>query len=212
MKPYTFLDKFKKIAETEGFTSLEEFVNEWVQNGGTFSSLQEWLMLNYSMEYCMATVWRILRNYLTIPYTHEDQFWYKWNAIAKAKGFKDPKHMIERLRKRKLCKEEIAEELGVIPSALNPIVKRLVQDRIEGHIVPKRKYERKKFKITQDKNGISFKKSRGRWREQLKKHGFRSLRDAIWRMKKKGLNYIQMAEVMEVSIRGFRYRRRRAGL
>jgi hypothetical protein len=212
MKPETFLDKFKKIAETEGFTSLEEFVNEWVQSGETFASLREWLMLNKDMNISKTLIWKTLRKYLTIPYTHEDQFWYKWNAISKVKGFKNPKHMIEVLRKRKLCNAEMAEEIGVTSEALKPVIKHLLQERIEGKIIPKRKYERRYFKMSRDADGISFRDARDSWRKRLREYGYRSLKDAIWRLKRKGYNLEDMAKLFGTTPRNFRYRRRRAGL
>ncbi len=210
----TLVQRVKKIAKEEGFKSIEEFINAWISGGQTFQSLQEWLNLEKGMEVQRPPVWIAFRPYLTIPYSHKDQFWYKWNAIAKAKGFKDPKHMVEVLRQRKLCQKEMAEELGIYPSAVRRVLTELSKDRIEGQVIPKRKYVRKKIKyrVSRDKNGVAQKPSREDWQRRLKNHGFRSLKDAVWRLKKSGYKQEYMANLLGISARGLRNRLKRAGL
>lgn len=209
----TFRQQIRKVSKEEGFKSVEDFINAWVRGGQTFQSLHEWLTLEKGITRCKATVWNTMRDYLTIPYSSEDQFWYRWEAIAKAKGFKDPKHMIHIFRQRKLCLEEMAEELGVTPNMTPRLIQHLLLNRVEGKIIPKRKYKtRRKFKMSRDRDGISFKETRERWRAKLQALGFRSLKDAVWKLKKRGLKKKEMAKVLGVSVRGFRFRMRRAGL
>jgi len=205
-------DTVKRIAKEEGYKSITEFINAWIKGGETFYSLRDWLALEKGVDKHVVTIWLLFRDHLTIPYGYEDQFWYKWDAVAKAKGFKDASHMVYIFRKRKLCLDEMAEEINLSRGSTAKTIKRLSQERAEGKIVPKRQYIRHQYRQSRDRNGISHKSRREVWRQKLAKYGFRSLRDAVWRFRKRGMTYVEMAKLLEITDRDFRYRRRRAGL
>lgn len=200
------------IVRAKGFKTITDFVNDWIKGGQTFSDLRDWLETEKGIKRSVSGIWCSLRPYLTIPYEYEDQFWYKWDAIAQTKGFKNAGHMVHIFKKRKMPTEDIAKELGVGLEEGKKLIKHLSDERINGKIIPKRKYVRKKFKMNRDRNGISHHKRREFWRTKLKKFGFRSLRDAIWRLKKRGYTYREMAKLFEVTIWDLKYRRKRAGL
>jgi len=208
----TLKQKIKQLAKEEGLKSITEFLNAWIESGETFTSLQERLLLEEDFEVGKTWLWKVLRSYLTVPYDYDDQFWYKWNSIAKSKGYKNPKSMIETYQSR-FCNAEIAEELGVGIKTAPTLIKRLLQDRVDGKPIKRRKYKSRIPKNpSMDRNGIVRKDSREEWNEKLKKYGFRSLRDAIWRMKKRKMSYVEMARALDVKIRVLRSRRRKAGL
>jgi hypothetical protein len=207
-------EEFKKVLKAEGFKTITDFINAWVQGGQTFDGLRDWLALTYGIDKDRVTVWKTLRDYLTIPYSYEDQFWYKWDAVARSKKLNDARHMIQVFKKRQLSLDEMAEELGVKGGyGATLLIRRLSQERVNGKVVPRRQYIRHKFKMSRDRDGITQKDRREVWRDKLAKLGFRSLRDAMWRLRqKRGLSYLEIAKIFEISVRDLRYRRRRAGL
>lgn len=202
-----------QLAKERGFTSLTDFINDWIKSGGTFSSLRVELRIKYDVDFYITAIWKSCRPYLTIPYTPEDQFWYRWDSVARAKGFRDANHMIKVFQHRKYVIADYSEELGVIRKNIPPLVRRLAQERVEGKVVPKRSYRsRVRFIRQRDKDGIVKGPDRAIWRQKLDGFGFKSLREAVWKLKRKGLNYHQMAQIFGVSDRCFRQRRLRAGL
>jgi hypothetical protein len=207
-------EDIKKIAKQRGHKNITSFINAWIKDGQTFDNLRDWLELEYGVNKCRVTVWNTLRGYLTIPYTWEDQFWYKWDSIARTKGFKDAGDMIHIFKKRPMSLAQISEELGLKESYRSSgLVHRLSQERINGKVVPKRQYIRHKFKMSRDRDGITQKQTREAWGEKMKEHGFRSLRDAIWKLKKKrGFSFFEIAKLFNITTRDLLYRRRRAGL
>lgn len=209
----TLRKKIGKIAKEKSFNNITEFINAWIQKGETFKSLQESLQLEYDIICLPQEIWLLLRNYLTIPYGYEDQFWYRWDAIAKVKGFENAYQMAQNFKRKKLCLREIAEELGTHIGYAHKLMRRLSQIRINGQIVPKRTYtKRNRWEKTKDRNGFSQQSCRDKWKEKLTQFGFKSFREAVWKLRREKLSYREMAKLFGISERLFLYRRRRAGI
>jgi AraC-like DNA-binding protein len=209
------------IAKEKGFNSLTDFINHWIQSGRKFDEIAPWLQLEYGIVFNTKNyAWRLLRDYLTIPYSVEDQFWYKWDAIAKVKGFQNARHMIQMFRNRKLCLTEIAEELGMSSNHASQIIRHILHGRQVTTDTSKRKYHHhhrwlggKPGPKTKDRDGISNSHTREHWRKMLDEFGFRSLRDAVDKLRRhQKLNYTEMAQLFGVTARDFRLRRQRAKL
>lgn len=214
MKP-TLKEQVMQTAKEQGFNSITDFINAWIQSGETFKSLHDWLQLETGIERQDKTkVWKTFRDFLTIPYGYDDQLRYRWEAIAKIKGFKDIDHMVQTLKNRKLCLREMAEELGTSYHRAGNLLKRLSLCKFSSQKGgQKRRYIRHSHLLpSKDRDGITSKKCRDHWRNKLAEYGFRSLKDAIQRLKRKKLTYGQMAQLFGVTYRDFLYRRRRAGL
>lgn len=211
------LQQIKNIAEEEGFATITGFVNHWIQNGGSFYTLRDWLMLEKGLIKSRITIWKSLRPFLTLPYSREDQFWYKWNSIAKAKGFKDIPDMVRKLNLKKTSRKQVAKEFAILITNVDKFVYSLAKKRkiYSGpqQITQLRPYIKKeRHKVKRNKNGMVRCDSSKIWDDKLKKYGFRSLRDAVWRLRLKKYNQTQMAQLFGVTARTFRNRLRRNDL
>ena len=105
------------------------------------------------------------------------------------------------------------EELGIRTTFLPHVLHRLSQERIEGQVVPKRKYtKRKKYTVYRDKDGIACRNVREKWRKVFKTYGFRSLKDAMWKLRVRGYRIEDMAKLFGVTLSTFKARVRLAGI
>jgi hypothetical protein len=206
----TTKDIIIRLAKEKKYNSITDFINSWIQSGETFKSLEDLLKLEYGIRCAHSgNVWKIARNYLTIPYESDDQFWYKWDAIARAKNFKDVQDMLQDFKNRNLHVTELAIELGCSSSTIVPLLRRLSRNRVKGQISSKRTYI-KRSPFHKDRDGFCHKSARDRWCSKLEEYGFRSLKDAVWRLRKKGLACKDMAKLFGVTKDDFQYRLRRA--
>jgi transcription initiation factor IIE alpha subunit len=118
--------------------------------------------------------------------------------------------MLETFANRKLVNDQIAEELGMDTRAIPNLLRKLRSKRMVGKLVEKRKYIMSTRR--RDKNGIVVKKVRDKWEARIKELGFRSLKDALGRLKRRGYTFVEIAEMFGVSVRLLRWRRKRARL
>lgn len=201
----TFIIKFKNLIESEGYTTITAFVNKWIKDGGTFRTLYEWVILK-GIDTKYITVWVTLRPYLTIPYSSQDQFWYYWNAVAKSKGYFSAERMLNNLTEN-LTLRETANELDTSPRNVLLLIKRIkYYDRKE---MPQLR-ARRNNKWHTNKDGFSRIDAKTRWEEALKEKGFRGLRDALRRLRDKGLTFKEIAKELKTTDRNLRFRMAKA--
>jgi hypothetical protein len=162
-KRETFMVQFTEYIKSEGWISITDFVNDWIKKGGTFQSLHQHLILK-DIVFTKETIWANLRKHLTIPYDSPDYFWYKWDSIAKTKGFNSFLKLYE-VYKRKLTTAEMAIELGVDVRTVEVLL-----NRMEGQ--NKRKGRHK------DEQGFCKTNVKEKWNKLLKEHGFDTLKEA----------------------------------
>lgn len=183
--------------------SVENFINNWIRSGENFSSLFQFL-ISKGVETNKNSVWKTFRSMLTLPYSYENQFLYKWNSVAKAKGFVNAKQMITSWKKQKYTQAQIAEELGLFPPNVAVIVNAILNDAKTF----KPPWDHKHLKI-RNRDGFSQQNAIKNWNEKLEKVGYENLQKAIEGMKNEGLNYTEMAKKLDISVRAFRHRRKR---
>lgn len=183
--------------------SVENFVNNWIRSGESFDSLYQFLITR-GVQTNKNSVWRTFRPMLTLPYSYKDQFFYKWNAIAKTKGFVTAEQMITSWEEQKYTQKQIADELGLFASNVGPVIKAILDGGESFKAVRDLKHAK-----AQDEDGFSRRDFIEAWDEKLKKMGYENLRQAIEEMKSEGLNYSEMGRSLGISPRAFRWRRRR---
>lgn len=200
----SFIEQFQDWIEEEGYTSITDFVNDWIKEGGTFRTLHEWTALR-GATVVYLTLWTALRKYITVPYSGEDQFWYKWESVAKAKGYSSVETMVKSLRKYTTA--EIARELDIAPTYAKELMRRLSYSR-KRKVPEKRKM--KKAKPFKTKEGFSREETRKKWEALLKEKKFRSLRHALRILRNKGLSFERIAKELGVAYTTLRMRMDRA--
>ena len=183
--------------------SVENFINNWFRSGENFGALYQFLLAK-GVQTNKNSVYQTFRPMLTIRYLYKDQFFYKWNSIAKTKGFANAKQMILTWKELKYSNTQMAEELGLFASNLGPVIDAILED---GDTFKKPR----NFKIpkTRNRDGFSAKDHIKLWDDKLKNMGYENLRQAIDDMKSRGFNFSEMAKEFGISPRNFRWRRKR---
>jgi hypothetical protein len=198
-----FILQFQTLIENLGYKTITEFVNKWISDGETFKSIHEWLLLK-GFEFEYITIYNNLRKFLTIPYDTIDEYFYRWNGIAKAKGYKSVKQMISSLL-GKYTTKEILIELDVDRGTLRDLKFRLKEQETNP-----RKPSNKKKQRTRD--GFSRGSTSEKWRGIWESKGFRGFRDAIQKMRLKGMSYKDISKEFGVTPRDLRIRLKAAKL
>jgi hypothetical protein len=201
-----FVVQFKELIEEEGYDNITDFINNWIAKGESFESLRQWLILK-GVNTTYHNVWINLRQYLTAPFDCQSSYDYKWNTIAKTKGYVSLEEMIKDYKTR-LTSAEMAEELGITRRGLNYILCRIdnkgkpFEERYKGA-----RSIGEKHKIEGGFTQISAKK---RWEKIVKDKGYNSLTEAVTDMHSKGMNTIKMAEELGVSPKSLKERIQKA--
>jgi hypothetical protein len=195
------------VAKKLGFSNPTDFLNNWIYNGGTFTSLHKKLK-EFGIHRAYQVVWRELRDYLTIPYDFPDAFFYRWNARARERGFRDARQMFNVFRGRHhlLSDSQIAAKLGLRDSRYARYVRERFKLRVVGTL-PKR------YKVSWCKDGFCWQSARERWNAKAQELGYSTLRSAVGNMRRRGLTQAEMAETFGVNPRTMRetIRRLRGG-
>ncbi len=186
--------------------TVENFVNNWIHSGQSFNALYQFL-LSKGVETNRNSVWSTFRPMLTIPYQYSNQFMYKWNAIAKTKGFVNAKQMITLWKKQKYTQILISQELGLNlcdSRHISSTIEEILNDgksfkKGEGSHLPKAK----------NQDGFARQDRILVWREKLRSLGYESLREALERMETKGMTFLEIAETLGITPRGLRWRKKR---
>jgi hypothetical protein len=200
-----FMDRFERLVIDKGYLNGRHFLNQWIKDGGTFKSLHEWL-LSQGLEYDRYWVWLALRPLLTIPYNYDDAFIYRWNAIAKTKGFESAKSMFAYYTRKKYNKVKIAEIFDTTASNIVKIMHKVRTHNLSISLRKRKQYSRKKRRM-RSKDGFGKKDVQDKWSEKFKSFGnSRSLREVIWKMQRKNMTPKEMAHVLGVDIRTLYYR------
>ncbi len=185
--PEPFILKFKREIEKEGYQTITAFVNDWIGGGGTFHGIYEWCLLR-NIEVKYLALWMSLRRFLTIPYSYDDQFWYKWTAVAKAKGFDNTDQMVRNYL-RNFTTTEICKELDVSTKYVWDLIGRLRDKRHTP--IPNKKRGNRPHK---DKEGFVRGPTKIKWKGMIQQIGFRTLKETVIRLREKELTYRQIAE------------------
>ena len=198
------IKEVKKLCKRE--QTVENFIDLWIRSGETFKSLYQ-LLLSRGVETNRNSVYKTFRSMLGLPYSTRDAFLYKWNAIARTKGFANAKQMIAFWKKQKYNNRQIAEELGRYPrGALNTkvLIDHILSDGTEIKTSKSHPYPKKR-----NEGGFSRKDRAEEWLIKLNDMGFSTFREAVDTWKSRGLNYTDMAKLIGISVRAFRWRRKR---
>lgn len=183
--------------------SVKNFINNWIRSGETFKSLFQFL-ISKGVETNKNSVWRTFRPMLTLPYLYENQFLYKWNSIAKTKGFVNAKQMITSWKEQKYTQAQIATELGLFTCNVGVVIEAILNDGKD--FKPIRDLKHPKLR---NKDGFSRRDFIEIWNKKFEEMGYENLRQAMDGMENDGLNYSDMARKLGISPRAFRWRRRR---
>ncbi len=209
MKDELFMIRFEEFIKKEGFSSSREFINKWISDGSTFRNLHQRLNL-MGLEVSYVNIWLKLRPLLTVPYQIKDGLWYKWDGIAKTKGFSGAEEMFKVYFTTKTLKQ-IAEELGItyqrvknLATTLNEQTERLK----DSPDITKRKRKM----LNRGTSGIKYPGITEKWKEKLKEKGYTSLEEAVNALRTKGLSHSEMAEFFEMSPKGLYLRMNNLGL
>jgi len=197
-----FLLQFKELIAQAGYDNITDFINEWVTNGESFNTLQQWLALK-GIDMSYHNIWINLRQYLTVPFDYQSSFDYKWDNIAKTKGFDSFEELINTYKGR-LTSAEMAEELGITRRGLNYLLRRMenkdkpFEDRYKSpqSMGVKPKIEGGFTQITAKK----------KWEKIVKDKGYDSLSEAIADMQSKGMSIAVMANELGVSAKSLKER------
>ena len=203
-----FLIQFKELIKGEGYDDISKFVNDWISNGGTFKTLHQWLLLkDFNIVY--FNVWLNLRKYLTVSFDYDSSFKYKWDSIAKIKGYNTFEDLIKDY-KSKYTSAEMARELGITRRGLNYILTRLEN---EGKPFEDRYKSNKSIgeKLV-DKDGFTMTDTKEKWDKILKEKGYSSLTEAVTILNSRGLNIPKMAEELGVTQKALRWRIQKADI
>lgn len=184
----TFIEKFGKLIKIEGFASITEFVNDWIYNGGTFKTMHDWILIK-NIKIDRYTVWLNLRKYLTIPYSQENAFWYKWNSIAKTKGNKSIADLVNKYKKN-LTTLEMSIELGTSVRTMEKLLFKI--NKLENK-------KTKKYSKIKNRDGFTKTNVKRKWEKILGEKGYKTLRNAIKDMQNKGMTTSEMAKELGVA-------------
>ena len=181
-----------------GTEDIQAFINKWMLNGGNFNTLYQHLILR-GMEVRYQYVWKKLRPYLTVPYESKDQFLYKWDSLAKTKGFDDITKLMNNYAD-KYTSKEIADELGIGLSTAEKLRRRALSKN-RGISPVKRK------RVThKDKQGFHRSDYKAQWKARLEALGHTTIREAVYYLRRKGKTFKQIAQALGVTDRCLRYR------
>jgi hypothetical protein len=197
-----FILQFQTLIGELGYKTITEFINKWISEGGTFQSISEWLLLR-GFEFKFITVYINLRKFLTIPYDIMDQYFYKWNAIAKSKDFDSAQQMVSSLLS-KYTINEITKELNTDRKTFKELRHRLSD--------PNAKPGKPKSKKHKNRDGFARGSTSENWRSRWEEKGFKGLRDAIQKMRLRGLDFKDIAREFNTTNRNLRYRMKSARL
>jgi len=203
-----FLIQFKELIKEEGYDDISKFVNDWISNGGTFKTLHQWLLLkDFNIVY--FNVWLNLRKYLTVSFDYDSSFKYKWDSVAKTKGYDTFEDLIKDYQ-NKYTSIEMANELGITRRGLNYILTRL---RNEGKPFEDRyKGDGKIGKKLVNEDGFTMTDTKEKWEKILRDKGFNSFTEAITILNNRGMNIPKMANELEVTEKSLRWRIQKANI
>ena len=204
-----FLQQFRELIEKEGYNDISKFVNDWISDGGSFRTLHQWVLLK-GVDVVYYNIWLNLRKYLTVPFDYDSSYKYKWDSIAKTKGYDTFEELINDYKNKEYTSTEMARELGITRRGLNYILTRLKnegkswEDRYKGDGKVGQKFV--------DKDGFTMTDAKEKWDRILKKKGYNSLTEAVTTLSSRGLNIPRMAEELEVSEKALRWRIQKANI
>jgi transposase len=197
----TFIDKFDALVKKKGFSSISEFVDDWISKGGTFRTIFDLTTLN-GIHVRRYTVWLNLREYLTIPYGEGEAFWYKWDALARTKGKDTLIDWLDTCGKN-LTTLEISRELGVGIRTIEKLNERINEIR---------NIETKKFRKSTDSDGFCMTNAKEKWLKIVRELGHTTFRDAIKDLDNKGMYIDEIAVMFNTSEGTIRRRLKRGNI
>lgn len=193
----TFIQKFVDFIEKEGELSITVFLNKWIKEGGTFSSLHKYLNKG-GIKVHYFTMYLALRNYITVPYDYHDQYQYKWGKLAKKYGYDDVSNFILYLS-RKYTSVRSAKILGVTTRNFLYMVEKA--RAIKGVSTNKR---------IVDSQGFSSEVKRQEWDKKMYNLGFRSLKKYVTNRRKNNWRWKEISSELNICIASLFLRMKRA--